>query len=743
MYSSLPVFRLAILSGLLSLLVGGVAARRARSQSRLVGASFAGVVLSGLLWAGGYAGYLLVDPAESYAVLRWLWLGAVPYISCWFVFVLAYTGRDDLLTRPVLAVIALEPAVMLAAALSTPAHELFVVGEAVGSVGGFAVSQPVPGPLFVFHQTYLFLLANAALLFLIWTLGDTDPAYHPQMLALMIAGSVPLFGPIQQLFDLSVASIHGTPLLLSVAFTAILVGVVQYRLFDILPAARNRVLSTMEDGVVLVDEEGRIRIANMAARQQLSLPEPVIGHDAAAVLPCGEDLLRFSEGELPESAVRTTSPDAGSPRTDGGDGQLRPHPSGVELIVDEDGDETHFIVSTEPVPVDTAFDGQLLVFRDITEQREQELEFQAVIEHTTDVVTIVDPEGRISYVSPSVESELAYTQLELVGREIADLLYPDDVESLAGEIESVSGTDETIHSQYRLKAGDDSWRMIETTIRGSQSSPTTDGVIITARDITERLRNQQRRQVMNRVLRHDLRNDMNVVVGHAEILVEALDSERVRHAETIREKSSNLVDLGEKVRKIDQRLHGRDRELKEVDLGRIVEDEVRSVHQSYPETSIRTRIEGVSIWGDTLVRAAVENLIENAIEHNDHEAPEIDVAVRTNEADDRVELVVTDNGPGIPEAERRVITAGIETPLEHISGLGLWLVKWIVEGMDGELEIEDNEPRGSIVTLSFPTLAAAGDREAEPIAGGSDDRPVEAAHEQTPIGTTTRSGSTD
>ena len=742
MYSSLPVFRLAILSGLLSLLVAGVAARRARSQSRLVGASFAGVVLSGLVWAGGYAGYLLADPAESYAVLRWLWLGAIPYISCWFVFVLAYTGRDELLSRPVLAVLAIEPAVVLAAALSTPAHELFVGGESVGNIGGFTVLQPVPEPLFVFHQTYLFLLANAALLFLVWTLGDTDRAYHPQVLALIVAGAVPVFEPIQQLLDLSVAAIHGTPLLLSVAFTAILVGVVQYRLFDILPAARNRVLSTMEDGVVLIDDKGRIRIANTAARQQLSLPEPVIGQEAASVLPCGEDLLQFTEGELPEAAIRAASPDAGSPRTDGGDGQLRPHPSGVELIVeDDDGTETHFIVSTEPVPVDTAFDGQLLVFRDITEQREQELEFQAVIEHTTDVVTIVDPEGRISYVSPSIESELAYTQLELVGRELADLLYPDDADSMANEIDAVSGTDETIHSQYRIKAGDDSWRMIETTVRGSRSSPTTDGVIITARDVTERLRNQQRRQVMNRVLRHDLRNDMNVVVGHAEILVEALDSERGRHAETIKEKSSNLVDLGEKVRKIDQRLHGRDRELKEVDLARIVQDEVRSVHQSYPETSIRTRIEEVSIWGDTLVRAAVENLIENAIEHNDHDTPEIDVVV--TETDDRVELVVTDNGPGIPEAERRVITAGIETPLEHISGLGLWLVKWIVEGMDGELEIEDNDPRGSIVTLSFPTLAAAGDRAAESIGKQSGDRPVEADHERTPIGTTTRSGSDD
>ena len=706
MYAMLPGFGLAVLSGVSSAVLAVVASRECADQSRLVRTSLVGVGVAGLLWAAGYANYLLADPTGSYAALRLLWLGSVPFVTLWVVFVIAYTDQTQLFTRRILGLLAIEPVVVLATALTTPAHSLFLSGQSTGTIAGFEVLLPTIGPVFVFHQAYTFLLGVFSLLLLIRTLGDTDPAYHPQLLVLIAAGSLPLIGPLQQLSTPMTAAIHGPPLVVSLFGGLLLFGGVRYRLFDILPTARGHILSTMEEGVVLVDDDDRIRIANTAARRQLSLPDPVIGRDAATVLPCGERLLRFSSGDdLTTRGTHPTDPEAGH-RTDGGAAQLRPHPSGAELFLEADGTERHFIVTTEPTPEETSIEGQLLMFRDVTAQRDQELEFQAVIEHTTDVVTIVDPDGQITYVSPSVDPELSYAQFELVGTDVGELFHPDDTAAVEAEIERVEGTDEVIGSQYRIETGDGDWRMVETTIRGGRSTPVTDGVILTTRDITDRYRHQQRRRVMNRVLRHDLRNDMNVVVGHAEILVDALDDDRVGHAETIEQKASTLVRLGEKVRKIDQRLHGRDRDLKQVDLSRIVEDEVKSLHERYPETAIRTRMEEVSILGDTLVRAAVANLIENAVEHNDTDRPEVDVSVSTTDTG-RVELEVADNGPGIPEAEQRVITAGVETPLEHISGLGLWLVKWIVEGMDGQLEIENTDPRGSVVTLSFPSVEQA------------------------------------
>jgi len=738
MYSTLPVFELVIFSGLLSVVVAAVFCWRYQSHSRLIRYSFVGTLLSAAFWAGGFAAYIVLPPAYSYHALAVMWVGAIPYVTLWFVFVVGYTGHDELLTRSRLGLLAIEPVVLLAVATTTASHGLFVSGETIGVVGGFESVVPAVGPLFVFHLVYLFILANVALLLLIRTLGDTDPAYHPQLMGIIIVGTVPIVGPIEQLFDLSSAALGSTPLLFGASNIVLLTAIAHYRLFDILPTARNRVLSTMGDGVVLVDDEGRIRITNTAARQQLSLPEPVIGRDASTVLPYGRELLEFcTDKERPETLLSTRPDGTAASQTDGGSSQLRPHPSGAELILAD----SQFIVSTEPVPVETALEGQLLVFRDVTSQREQELELEAVIEHTSDVVLIVEPDGQISYASPSAKAELNYTQLELVGKEITSLFHTDDAEAITTEIQSLVDTDSVFCSQYRLKTSSGDWRMVETTIRGSQSTPTTDGVIVTARDITEQYRHQQRRQVMNRVLRHDLRNDMNVVVGHAEILGELLDDDRARHAETIERKASTLVELGEKVRKIDQRLHGRGREFKRIELERIVRQEVQLIHESYPNASIRTRLEDVSIYGDTLVRTAVSNLIENAIEHNDRQTPEVDIVLAYSDDTERIELTVSDNGSGIPEAERRVITAGIETPLEHISGLGLWLVKWIVEGMDGELTIETKETHGSIVTLSFPPIEDAVDTPEESLhtSSATTGSTVESRDDSNQIRTTTRS----
>jgi len=97
---------------------------------------------------------------------------------------------------------------------------------------------------------------------------------------------------------------------------------------------------------------------------------------------------------------------------------------------------------------------------------------------------------------------------------------------------------------------------------------------------------------------------------------------------------------------------------------------------------------------------ALEQLLENAAAYNDADEPRVRLGV---EADDgRVTIRVADNGPGIPEEERSVVTGQEETPLSHSSGLGLWLVSWVAEASGGELRFEENEPRGSIVAFDLP-----------------------------------------
>lgn len=124
--------------------------------------------------------------------------------------------------------------------------------------------------------------------------------------------------------------------------------------------------------------------------------------------------------------------------------------------------------------------------------------------------------------------------------------------------------------------------------------------------------------------------------------------------------------------------------------------------------------EKIAVHAHPLVESALRNVIENAVEHNDKETARITIeSVSADRAGaDFIEIRIADNGPGIPAGEREVLKRGYETRLEHTSGLGLWLVNWIVVESDGQIRFEENGPDGSVVCLQFKR--ARGDSPVEP-----------------------------
>jgi PAS domain S-box-containing protein len=133
-----------------------------------------------------------------------------------------------------------------------------------------------------------------------------------------------------------------------------------------------------------------------------------------------------------------------------------------------------------------------------TEQAPRRMDelFRALIENASDVITILDAEGIIRYASPSVERVLGYKPHELIGRDIAELLHPDDLskslESYAAMKAGVrSGTPEICQiTEERLRHKDGSWRILEG-IAKVLDTPSGAGIVINSRDITERKRVDQ------------------------------------------------------------------------------------------------------------------------------------------------------------------------------------------------------------------------------------------------------------
>ncbi|PSQ15226.1 hypothetical protein BRD00_14685 [Halobacteriales archaeon QS_8_69_26] len=233
------------------------------------------------------------------------------------------------------------------------------------------------------------------------------------------------------------------------------------------------------------------------------------------------------------------------------------------------------------------------------------------------------------------------------------------------------------------------------------------GDAVVLHDVTERRTREQRLAVLNRVLRHNLRNDMSAILGHADLVEDdALDGEEV--AAGIREAADGLIDLGERAREVEEMMSIPRRLGAQTDVAAVVGDVVAEVRSEYPDVEVLSAVPTDLDAGvdRRLLRPVLYNVVENAARHNDADDPRVEVSASvSDEGPAPVAIAVTDNGPGIPEHERRVLFEGDETALQHGSGLGLWAVYWGITRMGGDLAFEDNEPRGTVVRIRLPAAA--------------------------------------
>jgi signal transduction histidine kinase len=227
-------------------------------------------------------------------------------------------------------------------------------------------------------------------------------------------------------------------------------------------------------------------------------------------------------------------------------------------------------------------------------------------------------------------------------------------------------------------------------------SRTTDRLRMSLSERSERL------TVLNRVLRHNLSNDLTSVIGSLQYFLETADDEE--DAELARmgiERAWALSDVSEKLRRVDDVLERAEREgTAWHDLATVVESTVEELRQTYPAVTFTVSTEpDVVAEATTGVADAVFDVVENACKHNDAVDPEVAVTVAT-EGDGAVSVTVVDNGPGIPEHELRPIRRGEETALNHGSSVSLWFVTWVVELSGGDVVFEYDG--GQRVVLRFP-----------------------------------------
>jgi signal transduction histidine kinase len=208
---------------------------------------------------------------------------------------------------------------------------------------------------------------------------------------------------------------------------------------------------------------------------------------------------------------------------------------------------------------------------------------------------------------------------------------------------------------------------------------------------------------LSRVLRHNLSNDVTVIAGRAENIRDEVDKQRVRtDAETIRRKAGEVARLTESVKQIDRAMAETvaDRTLENATDA--VTEVVEPLRERYPDASV-TVTERDEMWVhiDDAFDHALTHAVDNAIRHDDGD-PSVEVTVGASPNTGRVEIRIADTAPPIPDTELDAIDDPTQTTTTaHGSGTGLFVMKWCVESLGGELRF-DRHDGGNVVTIYLP-----------------------------------------
>lgn len=213
-------------------------------------------------------------------------------------------------------------------------------------------------------------------------------------------------------------------------------------------------------------------------------------------------------------------------------------------------------------------------------------------------------------------------------------------------------------------------------------------------------RQERQLDALNRLVRHDIRNDLQVILANSEVLATRYDDDK---CERIIDGVQRAIRRTNEARELTQAIRDTGESLEPVALATVLSEEIRETQQQYQQASVTVRgdIPRVSVRADDTLSSVFRNLLQNGITHNHRSTPQLTVTGK--DEGETVAVQIADNGPGIPPEEReQIFEGGWKGTESDGTGLGLSLVQALVERYGGDIDVEPNQPTGSIFTVRFP-----------------------------------------
>ncbi|MCU1386423.1 MAG: sensor protein [Acidobacteria bacterium] len=366
--------------------------------------------------------------------------------------------------------------------------------------------------------------------------------------------------------------------------------------------------------------------------------------------------------------------------------------------------------------------------------RASEERFRALVENSSDALLLIDGHGRISYLSPSSERHLGWAPDRMVGRSIFDFLHPDERAMVGARMaETLASPGRTIVEHVRFHHADGSWRIMEGVAVNRLSDPAVAGIVINARDITERrkleeqLRQAQKMEAVGQLaggVAHDFNNLLTAILGYCHLMLDEIPEE-----DPLRLDLLEIQAAGDRAAALTRQLLAFSRrqmlQPQVVDINTLVSQLERLLRRLISEDVELVTVLAPGLHPVTIDPASVEQILVNlAVNARDAMPTGGRLTIETANVDldetyavthvtmtpgAYVMLAVSDTGAGMDAATRTRVFEPFFTTKEQGkgSGLGLATVYGMVKQSAGFIWVYSEPGHGTAFKVYLPITRAA------------------------------------
>jgi len=326
--------------------------------------------------------------------------------------------------------------------------------------------------------------------------------------------------------------------------------------------------------------------------------------------------------------------------------------------------------------------------------KESEKRYRSLIENSIVGVSISDFDENIIFANERFAEMLGYNKTELEEKNVSEVTTEEEFQRIIEKTEDRKKGDSDVYETKLIKKDGDTIDIMLGATPHIDAEGEIKGTVGFIQDISERKKAQQREEFLHSLLRHDIRNKIQVIQGYLQLLEEeqSLSEEGEKYIQNAEKGVRSSIDLIEKIRTLRE---ANQEEIEEMDAYVVLNEAIDSLKDQMVDIGLKVEMdsdEGYKVKAGPLLKEVFFNLLENSIRHSDGKK----IRISSKESREEIVCTIEDDGKGIPDYEKeKILNKGYTSDKEKGTGLGLFLIQKLLEVYEGQIEVKDSELGGA------------------------------------------------